>query len=174
MILLAAAVPVKGKGAIGGTLEIEAAYTLPWVALAEDGRELPTVVAQDPHRSGSGAVDTEMIFVAGTAVVKGEDFVCGALEIEPPDAASIVALGVDCCKGAAGVLEDEDGSSPGTVEDEVVELPTGIVVEGDGAIGCALEIEASDAVPWISFVVLWAKDAVLVFQNPARACTWPI
>src|SRR5215472_18402641 len=144
MIELARAIVVKGENLVPEVGEVITGDTLAGVALLVDRRErVRAVVAadllQDPNGACAGPIADQVIELASTIVVKGENLIPDVGKVVVADPLAGVALMVDRCKrvravAVADLFQDPNGACAGPVAGQMIELACAIVIKGENSV----------------------------------------
>ena len=111
-----------------------------------------------------------MVELAAVVVVEGESSVGGRLEVVAADAIAGVSLAVYWGEDAVDVLKDPKRPGAGSVESDVVEFTTMVVVESEGDVVGGAEIVTSYSRARIALAVDGREDPVVVLEDPDGAC----
>src|SRR5215472_10540125 len=144
MIELARAIVVKGENLIPAVGKVVAGDSLAGVTLMVDGRErVRAVVAadllQDPDGARAGSIADQVIELASTIVVKGENLVLRFGNVVVADPLAGVALMVDSSKRVRAVavtdlFKNPNGACTGPVAGQMIEPASAIVIEGENSV----------------------------------------
>src|ERR1043165_4677674 len=96
-------------------------------------------------RPSARTIENKMIRFTGMIVVEGKTSIGSVLEIESADACATRTLLVDRAELPVVVFQNEACAGPRSIEDQMVQFPAFVVVEGKALIGSVLEIESANA-----------------------------
>ena len=95
MVKFTAVVVIEGKGAIGMGFQVISSNVLTWMALLKDRDESAIVVAYNPYRPRSRAIEHKMIRFSAVVVVESEGEISGGFKVVSGNAAARITLFVD-------------------------------------------------------------------------------
>ena len=180
MIELARAIVVKGENSVPEVGEVVAGNSLAGIALMVDGRErVRAVVAadllQDPNGACAGPITDQVIELASTIVVKGENLVPDVGKVVGADPLAGVALMVDRCKRVRAVavvelFQNPNGACAGPVARQMIELASAIVIKGENSVPKVGKVVAGDPLSGLLMVdrceCVCAVIGADLLQNP--------
>src|SRR5437773_2474122 len=120
---------IKSECAIAGRRKIISSDTAPWIPLAVDRREVAILVLQYEDGTLARSIQHNVVQLSAVVVVECKSPICRRLQIIPSDALSGIPLMVDRREGTIFVFQDPKRASAGSIEHDVIQLPTVIIVE---------------------------------------------
>src|SRR4029077_8430813 len=144
MIQFATAVVVESKGPVAIVSEIIAAHSA--TTRPRQVGELPCSIPQilqKPNGSCAGTIQHQMIQFATAVVVESKGSVATVCEIIA--AHSVTTRPRQLGELPCSILQKPNGSCAGTIQHQMIQFATAIVVESKGPVATVFEIIAADA-----------------------------
>src|ERR1051325_3201334 len=115
-----------------------------------------------------------MVQFPAFVVVEGKAVIGSVLQIQSPNCSATGPLLVDGTELPVVIFQNEACAAARAVENQMIQFPTVVIVEGKPAIGSVSKIKSADTRTAGALRIDGAKFSIVILENEAGTTSWPI